>query len=95
MTDFYVTQAISGHNCGKEYLKRFGISNSGICDTCPGKADNERHRIYDCNRYEEHRREFQTAIEEKGYHWPITLTAAPNNDNFLKFKSFVSNIFNN
>jgi hypothetical protein len=93
MTDYYVTQAITGHNKCNEYLFRFKVKDTELCHTCPTNNDDVNHRLYECTRFEEERLKLRTAIETTGRDWPLEQKDFLNKDIFNYFKIFAQNIF--
>lgn len=49
-TDFFLTQAISGHGCYRAYLKRFGLIDDPSCTYC-GDNDDAGHTLFQCPRW--------------------------------------------
>jgi hypothetical protein len=85
MTEYYVTQAITGHNNCNEYLFRFKIKDTELCHTCPTNNDDVKHRLYECTRFEEERQNLRTAIEMTGRNWPLEQKDCLNKDIFNYF----------
>ena len=94
VTDYYVTQAISGHNSTFSYLKKFYIKDTDMCLACRQK-DDTHHRIYDCVLLENERQDFRRNIEGNGYEWPAKEEQLLEQKNFSLFKNFCKIIFNN
>jgi hypothetical protein len=49
--DFYITQALTGHGCYGEYLKRIGKERDDTCWYC----DTAAHTLFECSRWESER----------------------------------------
>ncbi|KPU79130.1 uncharacterized protein Dana_GF26498 [Drosophila ananassae] len=62
--DFYLTQALSGHEY-RSYLKRFGHERE---DGCPshgrGVMEDAYHVLFDCRRFDEERTNLEESLEE-------------------------------
>ncbi|XP_070138596.1 uncharacterized protein [Drosophila bipectinata] len=63
--DFYLTQALSGHGCFRNYLKRFGHKSEDFCPSCgSGVTEDPLHILFDCRRFEEDRLTLEEILEE-------------------------------
>ncbi len=94
-TDFYVTQALTGHNICNEYLNRFKIRETEICFSCPTEIDDYKHRLYSCSRFDDERQQFKEEIERSGRDWPIEMKETLHKDIFNHFKIFSKLILKN
>lgn len=92
-TDFYLTQAISGHGKLNAYLNRFHIIDTENCSYCTDRRDDIEHRLYECAHYEESRNEFIQAIEGGTENWPIRTEDMISNVNFTAFKELCYKMF--
>jgi len=53
---FYLTQILSGHECFRSYLKKYGHDTSDNCPSCgSGIEEDARHVLYECVRFVEDR----------------------------------------
>lgn len=50
-TDYFVTQALTGHGSFKKYTFKIGKSNDDICAYCPNTSDTPEHTIFHCVRW--------------------------------------------
>lgn len=51
--NFHLTQILTGHGCFRQYLHRFGHSNSPHCPSCEGTAETPEHVLFICPRFRE------------------------------------------
>lgn len=49
--NFHLTQFLSGHGCYRQYLHRFGHSESPACPNCAGVEETAEHVVFDCPRF--------------------------------------------
>lgn len=61
-TNFYATQAITGHGCFGTYLKEIGKMDSDLCWFGCGKADSPEHTVFECAKFAEHRRKVESRV---------------------------------
>lgn len=59
-TDYYLTQALSGHGCFKAYTQKIGKTDEN-CLYC-GKLDTAEHTLFECERWFEYRRQAETKL---------------------------------
>ena len=65
--NYYLTQAVTGHGCFKEYLCRFK-KNEALCEYCEDKEDNANYTLFVCKKFDEERDRLSRIIG-------VTLTA--------------------
>lgn len=56
-TDYYITQALSGHGCFRNYLYNRRRTNTNVCDYC-GELDDAEHTLFACPNWEGLRRTY-------------------------------------
>lgn len=56
--DYFLTQALSGHGCFREYLFRRNRVNSNSCLYCD-QVDNAEHTLFGCNRWTDIRASYE------------------------------------
>ena len=61
MTDYFLTQFLTGHGNFKTYLARIGKSSNTTCDHCGG-VDGPGHAVLECPRWGNLRRDAEAAI---------------------------------
>ena len=49
--NYYVTQFLTGHECYKKYLHRFGHNTSPICSNCVDEKEDAVHILTCCPRF--------------------------------------------
>lgn len=54
--DFHLTQALTGHGCFPEYLKRFVNADSEECWFCGHEVDDAFHTLFECDAWAEQRK---------------------------------------
>ncbi len=91
-TDFYCTQAITGHGKFRKYFKRFNITRDDNCETCPTEVESYYHLIYDCIKYEKERSEMILGIEACSGRWPLTEKELTYEKYFDLFRQYCKNI---
>lgn len=52
---FHLAQALTGHGAFNEYLHRFGIIASPVCDHCEAPVDDVGHTIFACPQWSSYR----------------------------------------
>jgi Reverse transcriptase (RNA-dependent DNA polymerase)/Endonuclease-reverse transcriptase len=60
-TEYFLTQFLTGHGNFKTYLARIGKGEHITCDHC-GEADGPGHAVLECPRWENLRRETESAV---------------------------------
>nr|CAH7734770.1 unnamed protein product [Callosobruchus chinensis] len=63
-TDYYLTQALTGHGPFRHYRKRFGRIQDEMCGHC-GEVDTAEHTLFDCSRWENLRQEVSQELGER------------------------------
>ena len=66
--NYYLTQALRGHDCSKEYLCRFKKKNDALCEYCEDEEDDANHTLIVCKKFDEERGRLSRIIG-------VTLTA--------------------
>ena len=66
--NYYLTQAITGHDCFKEYLCRFKKKNNSLCKYCEDEEDDANRTLFVCRKFDEKRGRLSRIIG-------VTLTA--------------------
>ena len=56
---FHLTQALTGHGCFRNYLKRIGVYESAECPTCPETDEDVEHVLFVCPGFWEERERFR------------------------------------
>ncbi|KAJ8964579.1 hypothetical protein NQ314_004883 [Rhamnusium bicolor] len=56
-TDYYLTQALSGHGCFRKYLFERRRVETDACKYC-GEQDNAKHTLFVCSYWEEFRHDY-------------------------------------
>ncbi|KAH9416497.1 hypothetical protein DERP_014546 [Dermatophagoides pteronyssinus] len=85
---FIITQFLTNHGKFNQYLSRFRISNSSVCNFCSCQVQSSLHLINNCNRFAYERFNFYNLINSDD----CTYFCNSNNfDHFLKFVFFIYN----
>jgi len=63
--DFHLTQALTGHGCFRQYLKRMGKLEVSSCIDCQAAIDDVEHAIFDCDRWWRVRRTLEVTLGQK------------------------------
>ncbi|XP_062716521.1 uncharacterized protein LOC134291970 [Aedes albopictus] len=59
--NFHLTQILSGHDCFRKYLHRFGHAESPLCPPCPNEEETPEHVVFNCPRFMAERSEMQAS----------------------------------
>ena len=73
-TDYYITQALTGHGIFRSYLKKIKKQETEECWYGCGEADTPQHCLFECARFQEDRRKLE---EETGRRFQETADARP------------------
>lgn len=60
-TDYFLTQALTGHGCFKAYTEKIGKTD-GNCLYCE-RLDTAEHTIFECNRWTDYRRQAEIEVD--------------------------------
>ncbi|KAH8292684.1 hypothetical protein KR054_010459, partial [Drosophila jambulina] len=61
--DVYLTQVLSGQDCFRSYLRRFGHEDEDGYPECgSGIVEDARHLIFECRRFDEERAEAEISV---------------------------------
>lgn len=63
--NFHLTQALTGHGCFPEYLKRFRKKDSEECWFCEHAVDDVYHTLFTCDAWAERRRTCSSTVGEE------------------------------
>lgn len=91
--NYYLTQAITGHGCFRQYLHRFKLANAE-CATCwfCDAEDTAEHTLFACRRWERERslleEDLQTTINTEN----LVQTMIHSEENWDKINSFITQI---
>lgn len=61
-TNYYMTQALSGHGCFREYLFKYQHDISDECPECIGETEGVEHALFWCPRFAGQRRALNNAL---------------------------------
>ena len=53
--NYYLTQALTGHGCLKEYLCRFKKKIDALCESCEDEEDDANNTLFICKKFDEER----------------------------------------
>ena len=90
--NYITTQYLSGHGNFRSYLKRFGHSETDLCD-CGDNIQTPSHLIYDCILYSEERHQLNNAMHRSG-HSLVPPKLLKEETLFKEFLIFIKNINN-
>jgi hypothetical protein len=100
--NYYTIQFITNHGNFGQYLARFEIKTSQMCERCLGQIDHSEHRIYKCGQYIIQRNESKASVESD---WSARAHALIEKNNLQASEKFcdqtldtsqeVQNYFNN
>ncbi|KAL4083919.1 hypothetical protein QTP88_029235 [Uroleucon formosanum] len=62
VTNFHLTQFLSGHGCFGQYLHRFRKSDNPRCVDCRAPTDDAEHAFFECDRWWRRRMELKATI---------------------------------
>ncbi|XP_067137105.1 uncharacterized protein [Centruroides vittatus] len=68
--NFGVTQCLTRHGNFGEYLHRFCIRKSNLCDVDDSKKDDVQHYLFECTKFTTERENFQMKTLYAGFNWP-------------------------
>ena len=64
-TDYYTTQALTGHGIFGSYLKKIKKQESEECWYGCGEVDSPRHCLFECLRFVENRRRLEVDTDQQ------------------------------
>ncbi len=94
--NFNLTQILTNHGNMNSYLKRFEIKDTDECSECIGCEDDSDHRVYDCVKYEEQRKQFIDRVRAEVFIWPLNQSLLLNYkliNHFIEFTKHLINSF--
>ncbi len=93
-TDYYLTQALTGHGAVNAYLFKFKRSETENCHFCGEQKEDVNHRLFICPHFDERRQRLIEFVENKGEAWPIENKELLNKEYFREFLNLISYTFN-
>jgi hypothetical protein len=90
-TDFVITQYLTNHGKFNQYLKRFKVVDSPLCDCDYRSQDEVNHRIFMCNKYLEQRYRLESVAIEIGIEFKLE-NIIKNKELFIEFANLIHTI---
>jgi len=92
MTNFHLTQFLSGHGCFGSYLNRIRKLESPACIDCSAPCDDAEHAFFICDRWWRQRRELEAKLEEEFKPESAIEAMLKSSNNFSAINAFVDNV---
>lgn len=70
-SNFFLTQALSGHGCQKEYRHRINKVKDPYCPSCPGQIENTMHVIRECTRFSNERPKGELTMNSEWFKYMV------------------------
>ncbi len=90
--DFYLTQVLTNHANFGQYLNRFKLKSTKVCDFCGHESDDSEHKMIFSPQFELKRIELKLLVESDGHQWPIPPKDLINKKYFNCFSNLCKNI---
>ena len=91
-TDFYLTQALTGHGKFNAYLHRFKKLENSECLECGHNSEDARHTLFVCNKWDNNRRVLKTQIKSDITASNLVTLILSSEENWNHIKTYVQNI---
>ena len=91
-TDFYLTQALTGHGKFNAYLHRLKKLENSECLECGHNSEDTRHTLFVCNKWDNNRRVLKTQIKSDITASNLVTLILSSEENWNHIKTYVQNI---
>ncbi|GBN32590.1 hypothetical protein AVEN_138868-1 [Araneus ventricosus] len=94
VSNFRITQFVTGHGNFKAYLKRFNLSRTDLCSCSSGEIQDVNHLILSCSKFTPARCLLISSLKKNNLVWPPSFSTLVQNETcFASFCEFIDSIF--